>query len=197
MLEITLILHICMRHINVRWIHKVSLASRHHRTCSQHKKLDEAWAGIGRDLLTRSYPESITNVLNEYVWLWGQQSFGADADLTTVATSVRKTTAAIKLALKRRLWGTLPDVSSTHRNCASELLKWVNMTTLMWLSPYVGWMDASTPMSNHQINTKSHKKLCLVSGSVRQSVEAKLSFMTLVSIVVSDRLIFAMSNRHS
>ena len=111
----THILHICMRHINVRWIHKVRLASCHHRTCSQHKKLDEAWAGIGRGLLTRSYPESITNVLNEYVWLWGQQSFGADADLTTVATSVRKTTAANKLALKCVLWGTHQNVSSTHK----------------------------------------------------------------------------------
>ena len=26
----------------------------HHRTCSQHKQLDEAWAGIGRYLFTRS-----------------------------------------------------------------------------------------------------------------------------------------------
>ena len=139
-----------MWHINVRWIHKVRWASCHHRTCSQHKKLDEAWAGIGRGLLTRSYPEARTNVLNEYVWLWGQQSFGADADLTTVATSVRKTTAANKLALKRRLWGTLPDVSSTHRNCASELLKWVNMTTLMWLSPYVGNDNVSSVLKFYQ-----------------------------------------------
>ena len=151
-----------MRHINVRWIHKVSLALWHYRTCSQHKKLDEAWASIGRGLLTCSYPESITNVLNEYVWLWGQQSVGADADLTTVATSVRKTTAANKLALKRRLWGTLPGVSSTHRNCASELLKWVNMTTLMWVSPYVGWVDASTVLSNYLTESSQHDRTNLI-----------------------------------
>ena len=134
----------------------------HHRTCSQHKQLDEAWAGIGRGLLMPSYSESITNLLNEYVWLWGQKSFGADADLTTVATSVRKTTAANKLALKRRLWGTLPDVSSTHRNCASELLKWVNMTTLMWLSPYVGWVDASTVLSNYLTESSQHDRTNLI-----------------------------------
>ena len=151
-----------MRHINVRWIHKVRLASCHHRTCSQHKKLDEAWAGIGRGLLTRSYPEARTNVLNEYVWLWGQQSIGADADLTTVATSVGKMTAANKLALKCRLWGTHQDVSSTHRNCASKLLKWVNLTTLMWLSRYVGCNDASIVLSNYLTESSQHDRTNLI-----------------------------------
>ena len=139
-----------MRNFDVWLKYNLGIPWKDHRTCSQHKQLDEAWAGIGRYLFTRSYPESITNVLNEYVWLWGQQSFGADADLTTVATSVRKTTAANKLVLKRRLWGTLPDVSSTHRNCASELLKWVNMTTLMWLSPYVGNDNVSSVLKFYQ-----------------------------------------------
>ena len=49
---------------------------------------------------------------------WGQQSIGADADLTEFATNRKKTTAANLDALVYDRWGIHQGVSSTHRNCA-------------------------------------------------------------------------------
>ena len=36
----------------------------------------------------------------------------------------------------------------------SELLKWVNTTTLAWLSPDIGCTDTNTTIENHQISGK-------------------------------------------
>ena len=36
----------------------------------------------------------------------------------------------------------------------SELLKWVNTTTRVWLSPCVGEEDANTTIKNYQIGRK-------------------------------------------
>jgi len=46
-----------MRHFDMWLKYILGIPWIDHRTCSQHKKLDEAWARIGRYLFTRSYPE--------------------------------------------------------------------------------------------------------------------------------------------
>ena len=43
-----------MRYFDIWSKYNLRLPLGHHRTCSQHKQLDEAWAGIGRYLFTRS-----------------------------------------------------------------------------------------------------------------------------------------------
>ena len=52
-------------------------------------------------------------------------------------------------------------------------------------------VDASTPMSNYQINTKSHKPLYANVVSVGRSVSVKHSFMIVASAFSSDRLVLA------
>ena len=50
---------------------------------------------------------------------------------------------------------------------------------------------------SHAMGEGSAVCYVVIVGVLGRSVEANLSFMTLVSIVVSDRLVLAMSRRHS
>ena len=47
-----------VRHFDIWSKYNLRLPLDHHRTCSQHKKLDEAWARIERYLFTRSSTNS-------------------------------------------------------------------------------------------------------------------------------------------